>query len=127
MGRGEAGGKAALPIWIDYMATALKDIPQDTQSTPEFIQEQFISRSTGKATFEGDPSAIKEYFAVNLHNTFDEKIVLDDSPLNENGQPLSTSTNTNTNPSSDFIPENNGNFANPDRIIEVPEDTQGLF
>ncbi|MCB1957528.1 MAG: penicillin-binding protein, partial [Rhodocyclaceae bacterium] len=27
LGRGETGGRAALPIWIDYMRVALKDVP----------------------------------------------------------------------------------------------------
>ncbi len=27
LGRNEVGGKAALPIWIDYMRVALQDVP----------------------------------------------------------------------------------------------------
>lgn len=34
LGRGETGGRAALPIWIDYMRTALADIPEKTRNRP---------------------------------------------------------------------------------------------
>ncbi|MFN3985794.1 MAG: penicillin-binding protein 1A [Rhodocyclaceae bacterium] len=34
LGRGETGGRAALPIWIDYMRTALKDAPQRERPRP---------------------------------------------------------------------------------------------
>jgi penicillin-binding protein 1A len=35
LGNGETGGKAALPIWIDFMQAALKDIPEMQLSMPE--------------------------------------------------------------------------------------------
>lgn len=34
LGRGETGGRAALPIWIDYMRTALKDVPEKSRTLP---------------------------------------------------------------------------------------------
>ncbi|MDX5364602.1 MAG: penicillin-binding protein 1A [Pseudazoarcus pumilus] len=34
LGRGETGGRAALPIWIDYMRTALKDAPDRPRIRP---------------------------------------------------------------------------------------------
>ena len=34
MGRGETGGRAALPIWIDYMKVALADSPERTLERP---------------------------------------------------------------------------------------------
>ena len=35
MGRGETGGAAALPIWVNYMRTALKDAPESRLARPE--------------------------------------------------------------------------------------------
>ena len=35
LGDRETGGVAALPIWIGYMGRALKDVPMQTQQTPE--------------------------------------------------------------------------------------------
>lgn len=64
MGRGEAGGVAALPIWVDYMNTALNDIPEDSTVLPQYIQKGLINRTTGKQTNELDPSAITEYFLI---------------------------------------------------------------
>jgi penicillin-binding protein 1A len=34
LGRGETGSRAALPIWIDYMRSALKDVPEKTRTLP---------------------------------------------------------------------------------------------
>lgn len=34
LGRGETGGRAALPIWMDYMRVALKDLPERKRSVP---------------------------------------------------------------------------------------------
>lgn len=34
LGRGETGGRAALPIWIDYMSHALKGLPEKTHPRP---------------------------------------------------------------------------------------------
>ncbi len=35
LGRKEAGGVAALPIWIDYMRVALKGVPEEEQRLPD--------------------------------------------------------------------------------------------
>ena len=135
MGRGEAGGVAALPIWVDYMSTALKGIKEDKLVLPEFIEEGFINRTTGKETTEDDPDATPEYFARV------QQIIspVDTGGLNsndlENGSPIDN--NSSDNPDNalaenkdDSIDEN---FSDPtyplnnERIIETPEDTQGLF
>ncbi len=34
LGRGETGSRAALPIWIDFMRTALKDVPEKSHPRP---------------------------------------------------------------------------------------------
>lgn len=35
LGRGETGGSAALPMWVDYMRHALKDVPEERLSLPD--------------------------------------------------------------------------------------------
>jgi penicillin-binding protein 1A len=35
LGNGETGGTAALPIWINYMQTALRDLPESVMTAPE--------------------------------------------------------------------------------------------
>lgn len=61
LGYGEYGGRAALPIWINYMGAALKDIPITDQTPPNGIVTASISAS-GNLLPEGTPGALTEYF-----------------------------------------------------------------
>ena len=47
LGWGESGGKAALPIWGDFMKVALAPYPQRDFEVPEHIEFQRIDRSSG--------------------------------------------------------------------------------
>ncbi len=38
LGNGETGGRAALPIWIDFMQTALKNVPEAQSPLPEGME-----------------------------------------------------------------------------------------
>ncbi len=49
LGRGEAGSRAALPIWIDYMKVALKDSTEKPLEIPDNIVSVFINPETGIA------------------------------------------------------------------------------
>lgn len=62
LGRGEYGGTAALPIWIDYMREALKNSPQAPLKTPDGVTTVRIDPETGKRAKPGQPNAIFEYF-----------------------------------------------------------------
>jgi penicillin-binding protein 1A len=60
LGDKETGSKAALPIWIDYMKTALKGIPEEkTLVRPEGIKSILIDPKTG---LPNDTNGIVEYF-----------------------------------------------------------------
>lgn len=48
LGKGEVGGSAALPIWIDYMLKAHKDLPKKDFKVPEGIVFSNIDVDTGK-------------------------------------------------------------------------------
>ncbi|HOZ06057.1 MAG TPA: penicillin-binding protein 1A, partial [Arenimonas sp.] len=61
LGYGEYGGRAALPIWINYMGAALKDIPITDQTPPNGVVTASISAS-GNLLPEGTPGALTEYF-----------------------------------------------------------------
>ena len=63
LGRGEAGSRAALPIWIDFMRVALQDIPETPLALPDEVVKLYVDRETGKPTHPEDPDAIEEYFA----------------------------------------------------------------
>lgn len=59
MGNRETGGQAALPIWIDYMATALKSIPIAKITPPKGIVIAKIDPETGMRDMFG---TLSEYF-----------------------------------------------------------------
>lgn len=62
LGRGEYGGKAALPIWIGYMRVALKDVPVVELVPPPGIVTASISPATGRLVPEGSPGSMTEFF-----------------------------------------------------------------
>jgi len=62
LGKGETGGRAALPMWIDYMRVVLEDTPEKPLVPPPGIVATHINRDTGKPTAPSDPNAMLEYF-----------------------------------------------------------------
>ncbi len=62
LGRGEYGGRAALPIWMQYMDAALEGVAQTSLPQPAGIVTVRINAETGKLARPGDPEAIFEYF-----------------------------------------------------------------
>jgi len=60
LGRGEFGAKAALPIWIDFMRAALKDVPEQPFDMPPGIARVRIDAASGLLAAAGDPGAILE-------------------------------------------------------------------
>ena len=62
LGRKEFGGTAALPIWIQYMRTALKDSPQVERPVPPGIVTVKIDPDNGLLAAPGQRNAIFEYF-----------------------------------------------------------------
>lgn len=62
LGRGEVGGRAALPIWIEFMGMALADVPERTLEAPEDIVFARIDPDTGLLAAAGDPDGVLEVF-----------------------------------------------------------------
>jgi penicillin-binding protein 1A len=62
LGRQEYGGKAALPIWIDYMKVALARLPEFHFPVPEGISSIKIDPNTGLRALRNQPNSIFEYF-----------------------------------------------------------------
>jgi penicillin-binding protein 1A len=60
LGRGEVGGRAALPAWMDFMSTVLKDVPEETLPRPDGLVNVRIDPETGRLAAVGDPDAIFE-------------------------------------------------------------------
>ena len=61
LGKEETGAKAALPIWIRYMATALKSLPDEPYKAPDGIIQVKIDPTTG-TLIDIDEEGMYEYF-----------------------------------------------------------------
>ena len=57
----ETGGSAAMPIWVNYMATALKDIAQEIPSMPDGVTQIKINLSNGRRANDNE-GGLYEYF-----------------------------------------------------------------
>jgi penicillin-binding protein 1A len=62
LGRRETGGRAALPIWIDFMRVALDGTEQKIMKQPAGLVSVRINPRTGKLARAGDSDAIFEFF-----------------------------------------------------------------
>ena len=64
LGQHEAGSKAALPIWIEFMKTALQDIPETPLQSPDNVVVAMVHPETGEAVNSGHPDALREVFII---------------------------------------------------------------
>ncbi|MES2663525.1 MAG: penicillin-binding protein 1A [Pseudomonadota bacterium] len=78
LGANEFGGTAALPIWTQFMAHALKDLPVVERPVPENIVQAWIDPSNGYRTAEGQ--GIVEYFIQGSETVVAPEIPLEKSP-----------------------------------------------
>ncbi len=62
LGRGEVGGRAALPAWIDFMQVALNGIEEKVPELPPGMVTMRIDVDTGKPVGAGSGNAIFEVF-----------------------------------------------------------------
>lgn len=70
MGNGETGGAAALPVWVDYMRTALAGAPEVTRPRPQGIvpilsgdgREDYIYAENQSSSTEEVPNWLREMF-----------------------------------------------------------------
>lgn len=62
LGRGEVGGKAALPIWLDYMKFAHENLPPRSFPVPEGVVFANIDNETGKLVSSSSRSVVRQAF-----------------------------------------------------------------
>jgi penicillin-binding protein 1A len=65
LGAREEGGRTALPIWIKFMAEALRGQPERRLPMPPGLETRLISTVTGKPARPGEPNAKFEIFMAN--------------------------------------------------------------
>lgn len=59
IGRGEVGGRAALPIWLNYMTQAHEGLAQESFTAPEGIVFVDVDSKTGKPAKAGSKNILK--------------------------------------------------------------------
>ncbi|MGB5715636.1 MAG: penicillin-binding protein 1A [Gammaproteobacteria bacterium] len=62
LGRGETGGRSALPMWIDYMAVALDGVKEQKKQPPAGLVTVRIDPATGLLAGSGQSDAVFETF-----------------------------------------------------------------
>lgn len=62
LGNGESGGRTALPVWIDFMGTVLRDIPAEQFPVPEGIDLVEIDPESGLLAGPGCYEKVVEAF-----------------------------------------------------------------
>ena len=62
LGRHEVGGRAALPMWMKFMRTALEGVPERIPPPPEGLVKVRIDPVTGRLAGADDPDALFETF-----------------------------------------------------------------
>lgn len=72
LGRGEVGGRAALPMWMDFMKVALQGTREDWPERPPGLVTVRVDPETGKLAAAGAPEAIFELVPAELVPTPDE-------------------------------------------------------
>ncbi len=91
LGGSETGGAAALPIWIKYMATALRGLPDEERAIPDGVMALRIDPTTGIRA-DNDENGIYEYFYhenpppevdVPLPSLFGDSDNAEDAPINQ--------------------------------------------
>ncbi len=64
LGEGEFAARTALPMWIGFMAEALKDVPDVAPVMPTGITTARINKASGLLTGAGDDNSMMEMFRV---------------------------------------------------------------
>jgi len=62
LGDKETGSRASLPIWIDFMQSALTDAPQQYFDLPDNVSKVHIDPDTGKRAGDGSTSGVPALF-----------------------------------------------------------------
>ncbi|QDK47165.1 penicillin-binding protein 1A [Bdellovibrio sp. ZAP7] len=69
LGKGEVGGRSALPIWVDYMKAAHEGLPQVTFPVPDGIVFANIDSETGKLANASTKNILRQAFVEGTEPT----------------------------------------------------------
>lgn len=87
LGSRETGGKAALPMWIDFMKVALKDKPEIIPEQPEGIISAYIDPTTGLLAPPGTPGVMEFFREENVPTQYasEQPAAIQEDAAIENG------------------------------------------
>ncbi len=80
LGELETGSRTALPVWLNYMQSAVANYPIEPFRQPDSIQMVKVVPSTGLLDCEGNPTAYFEYFAAGTAPVACHEQEIDDLP-----------------------------------------------
>lgn len=69
IGKGEVGGRSALPIWVDYMKVAHEGLPQTSFQVPDGIVFANIDSDTGKLATASTKNVLRQAFVEGTEPT----------------------------------------------------------
>lgn len=72
LGKGETGGRAALPIWIKYMQETLRGVPVYQYKIPDGVLQLKVDANTGMQVNEDDPGIYEYFYEEHLPNASPE-------------------------------------------------------
>jgi penicillin-binding protein 1A len=75
LGKGEVGGRAALPIWMDFMRGALKGVAENPPVVPSGMTSVRINAVNGKLAWEGTEKVIYEVLPLDHLPPQDDGVV----------------------------------------------------
>jgi penicillin-binding protein 1A len=62
LGRNETGGRTALPIWMGYMGSVLRGVPEESPVPPDGVDAIRINADTGLRVDDGEPGIVDFFF-----------------------------------------------------------------
>jgi len=82
LGRGEAGARAALPMWMDYMRVALEGIAEKRLIQPDGVVTTYIDSETGARVATLGPGTLEEYFIEGTEAASGASTATESTPAN---------------------------------------------
>jgi len=84
MGRYETGGRAALPMWIKFMKTALEQSPDEKLPVPDNIISVKIDTETAQLVGKNTKNSLFEYFIKDTEPEENNSTKTNDASQNSN-------------------------------------------
>ncbi len=83
LGKKETGASVAVPVFRDFIAEALKDVPPMPFRVPPGMRQVMVDPETGERAWPGEPGAIWESFIAGTEPGDRSSYILDDRGLSQ--------------------------------------------